>query len=78
MLMGFFFMFVDFRRESNSSRREKFRVSLAAPVKRISWNRFLSTRLAFGISNEIGIGFYDSVLCSYCDFFGFSFLGVVI
>ncbi|KAL6146437.1 PREDICTED: serine/threonine-protein kinase haspin [Fragaria vesca subsp. vesca] len=31
-------------RESNSSRREKFRVSLAAPVKRISWNRFLSTR----------------------------------
>ncbi|PRQ42503.1 putative non-specific serine/threonine protein kinase [Rosa chinensis] len=33
-------------RESNSSRKEKLRVSLAAaaPVKRISWNRFLSTR----------------------------------
>ena len=67
MLMGFF-VFVGFRRESISSRKEKLRVSLAAaPAKRISWNRFLSTRFdlylyLFVISYELGFGVYHIVV----------------
>lgn len=64
------FVFVDFRRESNSSRKEKLRVSLAAaaPVKRISWNRFLSTRFylylyLLGLVMKLGIGFMILFFC---------------
>lgn len=39
------FVLCFFRKQPGSTRRNGNRVSLAAPVKRVSWNRSLSTRL---------------------------------
>ena len=44
LLFGCFFLCF-FRKQPGSSRKNGNRVSLAPPIKRVSWNRSLSTRL---------------------------------